>query len=234
MTLADIVIGDARTATVFDRLGLDYCCRGHQTLAEAAGANGVSLPAVVDELARLSPPLDEADALAAELDLPSLTRHVVSRHHGYVREATPQLRAWLAKLVNRHGARHRELEEVRDVFDALSNGLESHMLKEESVLFPFIEAMAEAASAGMSLPPGPFGTILNPIRAMKAEHREAGEQVERLRRLTSVYQPPADACMTYRLCYGELARFEGDLHRHVHLENHVLFSRALALETTFS
>jgi regulator of cell morphogenesis and NO signaling len=104
------------------------------------------------------------------------------------------------------------------------------MVKEEHILFPYIDALAAASRAGGRLPSSPFGTILNPIGMMEAEHRHAGDQLETLRRLTDAYTPPADGCTTYRLCYEELARFEADLHRHVHLENNVLFPRAVELE----
>jgi regulator of cell morphogenesis and NO signaling len=228
-TLADIVIADTRAADVFDRLGLDYCCHGHDTLEEAAAERRLAAGDVLRDLAALGP-RDAADPQLNSSDLSDLTRHIVSRHHAYVREATPRITAWLNKLINRHGAGHPELEEVRTVFAALAEEMRAHMAKEENILFPFIDLLAEAARTGHQPPPGPFGTIMNPIRMMEADHREAGDGLTRLRQLTHGYQTPDDGCTTYRLCYEELARFEADLHRHVHLENNVLFPRAAALE----
>ena len=168
---------------------------------------------------------------AAWADLPALIRHIVGTHHQYARAQQPILQSWLVRLAERHGARHPELHQVRAAFDALSNELLRHMDKEENILFPYIEALWIARESGFKSPPNPFGTILNPIRAMEHEHREAGDLVARLRMLTNGYQPPDDDDMSFGTCYAELARFEADLHQHVHLENDVLFPRAIALES---
>lgn len=229
-SLASIVTADVRTAAVFDRLGLDYCCRGHQTLEEAAHERNLPVADVLSDLDALGPADRATDAIGDWTDLAVLTRHIVERHHAYVRQISPVIQAWLEKLVARHGDRHWELSEIRAVFDELSNELRVHMVKEENILFPFVEALADAGRAGTSLPAGPFGTILNPIRVMEEEHRQAGDLTERLRALTHDYVPPPDGCRTMRLCYEELARYEADLHRHVHLENTVLFPRAVELE----
>jgi len=231
MTLADIVTGDSRTATVFDRIGLDYCCHGHQTLRDAATDRGVPLSELIEQLANLGPRPDGASAPAATDDLATLAQHVVNRHHRYARETIPTISAWLDKLVSRHGTRHPELASIQLAFEELAGELLNHMSKEEHLLFPYIEALAAAAKTGGPLPPSPFGTILNPIRVMEQDHREAGDHMSHIRVWSQSYTPPADACRTYRLCYEALAQFEADLHQHVHLENHVLFPRAVALES---
>jgi regulator of cell morphogenesis and NO signaling len=233
-TLAEIVTADIRTASVFDRLGLDYCCRGHQTLEEATGDDGNAVERVIADIEALgsASPRDRAAAEWPELD--ALTRHIVSQHHSYVRQVSPVVLGWLEKLVARHGARHPELRDVQATFTAVVDDLMTHMMKEEHILFPVIDAFAVAGRTGSRLPATPFGTILNPIRVMEAEHVAAGDQLGRLREITNNYTPPGDACTTYRLCYGELARYEADLHRHVHLENHVLFPRAVELEASLS
>ena len=227
--LGEIVSADARTAPVLERFGLDYCCHGHQTLEEAAAAHGLPLQDLLTALA----PLEEtpAERLSDEwTELDALTRYIVDRHHGYVRETVPILNAWLDKLVTRHGSRHPELVQVRDTFAALADELLAHMAKEENILFPSIDELATAQRAGEPLPESPFGTLFHPIRVMEADHREAGELLSRLRSLTSGFTPPDDACATYRSSYDELKRFEGDLHRHIHLENNVLFPAALEVE----
>src|SRR6185436_18011079 len=202
---------------------LDYCCRGHQTLAEATRERGVAAGAVLDalvserELPTSDPPLSMPSA-----DLDRLTQHIVERHHRYVRQTTPTITAWLDKLVLRHGARHPELTAVRAAFQELAEELITHMAKEENILFPFIDAMAAAQREGGRLPRGPFGTVLNPVRVMEDDHQRAGELLEALRTLTDGFTPPADACTTFTLCYGELTRYAADLHRHIHMENHVL------------
>jgi len=230
-SLGELVTEDTRAATVFERFGLDYCCRGHQTLEDAARDQGTPLHAVVAALEALGPPTssDRADE-GASLD--QLTRLIVERHHRYVRESMPAITAWLDKLVARHGARHAELIEARDLFRQVTDELTAHMAKEENILFPFIDALATAERSGRHPVASPFGTIVNPVRVMEADHALVGNLLARLRALTAGFEPPADACTTYRLCYAELSRFEADLHRHVHLENNILFPRALDLEHT--
>jgi len=232
--LAEIVANDSRTAEVFERFGLDYCCRGQQTLETATRERRVALPDVVAALDALGPPT-AADRLPEDWNhLDALTRHIVERHHHYAVSTIPVIRGWLDKLVDRHAARHPELREVRETFIELADELTTHMAKEESLLFPFINELAVAERAGSRLPRGPFGTILHPVRVMESDHEETGQLLQRLRDLTKDYQPPSDGCATYQLCYRELARFEGDLHRHVHLENNVLFPQAMELERSLS
>jgi regulator of cell morphogenesis and NO signaling len=156
-----------------------------------------------------------------------LVDHIVENHHRYVRESAPRIAAYLAKLVHVHGVRHRELALVAARFDALSRELLQHMFKEERILFPYIRELATEPRVA----PSPFGTVENPIRMMEREHDEAGALQQEIRRLTGNYAVPADGCATYRACLEELAQFERDLHRHVHLENNVLFPRAVELET---
>ncbi|HEX5068848.1 MAG TPA: iron-sulfur cluster repair di-iron protein [Vicinamibacterales bacterium] len=228
--LADIVLDDPRCTPVFDRLGLDYCCRGQRTLLEASEEQHVPISEVLGEIHALGPRLADSDRAAEWPDLTALIHHILSRHHHYVREHEPVIRGLLDKLVNRHGDRHPELFEARATFNLLSQELLQHMEKEEKILFPFIESLSVATADGPPQPGSPFGTIMNPIRAMEHEHLVAGTLMARLRTLTRGFEPPADACMSYRLCFSELAEFESDLHTHVHLENYVLFPRAVALE----
>ena len=229
-SLSDLVNHDARAATVFDRFGLDYCCGGHQALEEATAARGIPIESVIDALEALG--IASADGQVEENwpELDALTRHIVGLHHGYVRRATPIIQAWLDKLVTRHGGRHPELLQVRETFGHLTSELTTHMAKEENLLFPFIDELAAARRAGTPLPISPFGTVLHPVRVMEADHRAAGDLLARIRALTGGYVVPDDACTTYRLCYAELERYEADLHRHVHLENNVLFPQALEVE----
>jgi regulator of cell morphogenesis and NO signaling len=228
-SLADIVTLDPRTATIFDRLGLDYCCHGSQSLQDASIDRGVPVSEVVGALHSLEPRADAEDQVDPA-DLGALTRHIVTHHHAYVRDIEPTLKAWLAKLASRHGSRHPELNDIRALFAMLSEELLNHMTKEENMLFPYIETLWKAWQDGRSLPVSPFGTILNPIRVLEEDHSDAGALLDRLRVLTNHYTPPPDGCNTYQLCFQELKRFEADLHLHVHLENNVLFRKAIALE----
>lgn len=232
-TLGELVTDYPRMAAIFDGLGLDYCCRGHQTLADAAANRGLPLPAVLQAIDPAAQPAADEPSIA-DFDLDALTRYIVDRHHRYVREMSPAISAWLDKLVTRHGTRHPELAEIRSRFAALKDELMAHMMKEEHILFPFIDELAAARRSGSRLPRGPFGTVINPVRVMEHDHRQVGDLMAELRVATGGFTPPTDACRTYQTCFAELANFEQDLHRHIHLENHVLFPRAIETETALT
>jgi len=228
-TLGALVAEDSRIANVLDTFKIDYCCGGRRTLAEAAQERHIGVDVLVSAIEKLRPRMgeDENREWASPEDL---IRHIVDRHHRYVREMAPVISGWLAKIRDHHGARHPELEAVSDAFEALTADLSVHMLKEEHVLFPYVNALARASRTHDDPVTAPFGTVRHPVRAMEDDHRLAGLLMARIRLLTNDFQPPDDACRTYALCLAELARFERDLHRHVHLENHVLFPRAIELE----
>lgn len=227
-TVGEIVARDFRAAAVFEQFGIDFCCGGRRELEDACRAAAVDPAHVLSALEAL-PPLagEETDVTLWRLD--QLIDHIVSTHHAYVRSAMPTIQRYLAKLVEVHGARHPELVRVAACFETVSRELEQHLLKEEHVLFPYIRELA-ATSVGFRHVPSPFGTVQNPIRMMEREHREAADELRIIRELTKGYVAPDDGCTTYTACMAELDRFERDLHRHVHLENNVVFPKAVALE----
>ena len=225
-TLGEIVARDFRAGAILDRYGLDYCCGGARTLAEGCQTRGVSVDRVVSDLEALDPEgRDEP-----EHDPGALIDYIIVRHHAYVREVIPHIQQHLAKVVSAHAARHPELPFVESKFSTIAADMSMHMVKEERVLFPYIRALAEAVSEGTQPPPDMFGTVQNPIRMMEIEHQEAGDGIEAIRELTNGYEVPADACGTYSMVLRELEAFEKDLHAHVHLENNVLFPKAVELE----
>jgi len=231
--VGDIVTADARAAVVFERHGLDFCCGGHRTLEEACRTRGVSAAGVASELSALGPP-GAADQLPPEWsDLDVLARFILKTHHEYVKSTMPVILQWLDRLVDRHGPGHPELAGVRMEFRALADELNGHLQKEEMILFPYVADMARAKRNGGYLPPGCFSTILGPVQVMEDEHEHAGQSLGRLRVLTHDYALPDDACTTYRSCYAEMDRFDKDLRRHIHLENNILFPRAIEMEQTF-
>jgi regulator of cell morphogenesis and NO signaling len=228
-TVGDVVTRDLRSAAVFARHGIDFCCGGRRTIEDACRAVGQDPELVVRELAGLATtgnaPEDRSGwSPARVLD------HVVDHHHAYVRREIPVIQGYLTKLLTKHGASRPELLRVEELFSGLARELMHHMDKEERILFPYIRAMLAARAANVKLPPTPFGTIQNPVRMMEAEHQQAGQDLWLLRDLTDGFEPPADACATWRACYGALSAFERDLHEHVHLENNVLFPAAARLE----
>jgi regulator of cell morphogenesis and NO signaling len=228
-TLGEIVAADYRAAEVFERHGLDFCCRGARSLEEACRDAVISTDGVLAELDTLTAPPRDLPRYN-EWALPVLVDHIVSRHHASVRRALPQLLAHSRKIAQVHGAAHRELPRVAELVEAVAAEMTSHMMKEEQILFPYIVALAAASAEGRPAPRAPFGTVANPIRMMEAEHQSAGNALFEIRELTDGYQVPPDACGTYTACLKELEAFEQDLHTHVHLENNILFPRAAALE----
>ena len=159
-----------------------------------------------------------------------LIGHIVGRHHSYVRSESPRLITMFDKVVSRHGQDHPELASIRDLFSALTQELFAHMLKEENILFPYLEKMEAAVTRGEIPPPAVFGSVEMPISRMLADHDDAGELLAKMRVLSSGYRVPDSACPTYRALYHGLEEFERDLHQHVHLENNILFPRALHME----
>jgi regulator of cell morphogenesis and NO signaling len=227
-TVGEIVATDFRTAAVFEQFGIDFCCGGRRSLADACRTAPADVGAVICALDAL-PPGSHTDDDVIGWPIDQLIDHIVSTHHAYVRSAMPTIARYLAKLVQVHGVRHPELARVEAYFDHVHVDLDQHLLKEEQVLFPYVRDLAARAETCGGLR-SPFGTVENPIRMMEREHREAADELRVIRELTNGYTAPADGCTTYEVGLAELARFERDLHRHVHLENNVLFPKAIELE----
>lgn len=228
-TIGEIVAEDFRTAAIFKKHGIDFCCRGGRTIEEACEKKKVMEQQLIDELSALpSGKGDNVDVSSWPLDL--LANYIVKIHHKYVREKTPMLLQFLDKLCKVHGDRHPELFEVNALFTESAHDLGEHFQKEECVLFPFIEKLAQAAQSGIPLEPSHFGTVENPIEMMKHDHTIEGDRFAKIAEITQGYTPPADACNTYKVTYAMLEEFENDLHRHIHLENNILFPKAIELE----
>ncbi len=227
-TIGEIVATDFRTARVFEHFGIDFCCGGRRSIAEACERAALDPQTVERALLALPPVAEHDDSDLTRWSADRLIEHILTNHHAYVRAALPSIGRQLAKLVEVHGQRHPELARIAASFDHMSRDLLQHMMKEERVLFPYIRELGSAHRGESSQ--SPFGTVENPIRMMEREHREAGDELRLIRELTSGYVPPAEGCPTYRVCFAQLAEFERDLHRHVHLENNVLFPKAIELE----
>lgn len=231
-TVGDIVAADFRTASVFEQYGIDFCCGGRRTLAEACRMGGADPDALIRALEAL-PPRDGHEDDVTQWPPDRLIDYIVSTHHAYVRTALPAIARQLATLVEAHRAHHPELVRAAAYFDRMRGELEQHLLKEEQVLFPYVRDLA-TWDATRARAASPFGTVGNPIRMMEREHRDATDALRTIRELTGGFAAPPDGDATYTGCMGELARFERDLHRHVHLENNVLFPAAVVLEASLS
>lgn len=227
--VGDTVAHDSRSAGVFARRGIDFCCGGRRSIEEACRASHVDPGEVLAELQVLEArPEAGTDLTMAPVEV--LIDRIVTQHHAYVRVQMPIIQGYLTKLTTKHGSARPELTALADVFARMGSALTRHMDKEERILFPSIRTTSANVRRQMPPEPSPFGTVRNPIRMMEEEHRNAAADLDAVRRLTHDYQPPPDACMTWRACYAALQAFEEDLHAHVHLENNVLFPAAARLE----
>ena len=216
---------------VFEKFRIDYCCGGKLPLKDACEKREVPVDTVLEALAA-----SDASATAdegmdfANMPLDELVEHIVSTHHAYLADELPRLAAMASRVAKVHGDSDARLVELEQVLRRVIMELQSHMGKEEQILFPVIKRMAETGRMHTM----PFRTIANPIRMMEMEHDEAGSGLERMRALTDGYSPPEHACGTYQALFDGLATLEADMHQHVHKENNILFPRAIELEWTLA
>ena len=229
-TIGELVAKDYRKAEIFKKYGLDFCCGGKKSVARACQEQGISPVQVEQELNALTEtPVARAQNFAA-WDLSFLADYIENTHHTYVREALPALTEYTTKIARVHGEKHPELIEIARHFAAIAGELNAHMPKEERILFPYIRRINEANKASLTVVTPGFGSIQNPINMMEMEHEAAGNSLEAIRELSDNYTVPADGCTTYRLAFAKLQEFESDLFQHIHLENNILFPKAIALE----
>ena len=231
-TVRELALENATATRVFEKLGIDYCCGGNKSLEEACRTANLNIDQVLDSLE-----MAEQSAHAAQKDrdwqvepLADLIAHIKNTHHKYTREEMARLGPLFDKVCSVHGNNHPELLQIRGLFQGLTQELTTHLMKEEMVLFPYIVRMEEAAIEKEPLVPAPFGTVQNPVSMMEHEHDSAGNALRAMREASNGYSAPADSCVSYQTLYKTLAAFETDLHQHIHLENNILFPRAVAME----
>ncbi|GGW66560.1 regulator of cell morphogenesis and NO signaling [Winogradskyella epiphytica] len=232
--IGQYVADDFRTAAIFSKYKIDFCCNGNRTVEEACKKKGIDSSQVLEELHQVinSKTGESIDYKSWPIDL--LAEYIEKKHHRYVEEKTPVLRQFLDKLCKVHGERHPELFKIKDLFYASTGELASHMKKEELILFPFVKRMVKAKLANSPVQSPQFGTVENPIAMMMEEHDNEGQRFREIAELTDNYTPPSDACNTYKVTYAMLDEFEKDLHLHIHLENNILFPEAIKLEKQIS
>jgi regulator of cell morphogenesis and NO signaling len=231
-TVREVAVENPAATRVFEKFGIDYCCGGNQLLDQACEKADVPVDQVLDALE-----MEQETALAAKQlhdwqsePLSELVAHIKSTHHKFTREETARLNALLNKVCSVHGKNHPELFEIQSTFAGLAQELTTHLMKEEMVLFPYIVRMEEAVIQAEPVLPAPFGTVENPVAMMEREHDSAGNALRGMRKASNEFALPSDACVSYQTLYGALQVFEADLHQHIHLENNILFPRAIAME----
>lgn len=228
--IGQIVADDYRTAQIFKNHKIDFCCQGNRSIQEAADKQKIDAQILINELTAVKQEQKEATTDFKTWPLDLLADYIEKKHHRYVEEKIPVLKPYLAKLCKVHGDRHPELLEITAHFNKSAGELASHMKKEELILFPAVRKMVKAKETGSKLEKPHFGTVKNPIQMMMVEHENEGERFRLIDDLSNNYTPPEDACNTYHVTFALLQEFEMDLHRHIHLENNILFPKAAALE----
>lgn len=228
LTLAQIVNNNHKAANVFEKYHLDFCCKGKRTLKQACAEQQLPLTEVTHDLENILTTV-ETSVEFEKMTLTQLSEYILHTHHAYVKKELPLIFAYLQKVSSKHGERHPELFKILEIFTAVKEEMEGHMNKEEFILFPRIkelQKLTEQKTANFQLN---IGYLQSPITIMEQEHDHAGSLLNEIRLLSNDYNPPIDACTTYRLSFAVLQAFELDLHQHVHLENNILFPKAISM-----
>ncbi|CAA0223312.1 Probable nitric oxide-dependent regulator [Tenacibaculum maritimum] len=227
--IADIVTYNYKTAAILKKYKIDFCCHGNRTLAEASEEKRVDLRALIEEVSGVE------DSVAFSInyqdwDLDFMSDYIYDNHHAYIEKQIPEILHYLNKICRVHRVKHPELLEIRSLFKQSADELTKHMKKEELILFPFIKKIAIAERTGGQLKKVPFGSIKTLIDMMHTDHDKEGNRFRKIAEFSNNYTPPNDSCNFYKIAFSLLKDFEEDLHKHIHLENNILFKRAIATE----
>ncbi|MEJ7779620.1 MAG: iron-sulfur cluster repair di-iron protein [Daejeonella sp.] len=229
-TIGQMVAKDYRKAEIFKKLGIDFCCGGKKTVDEVCKTKGLDVNQVNAELSFAVQQEQNPSLNFDKWDLNFLTDYIINTHHYYVKENVPFITELANKVAKVHGERHAEAVEVADIFTRLGKDLSLHLMKEENLVFPFIKELVHKRKQGAGTSFATFDSISTPTQMMEVEHEQAGEDMASIRTLTNNYLLPVDACTSYTILYKKLQEFENDLFNHVHLENNILFPKAIELE----
>jgi regulator of cell morphogenesis and NO signaling len=230
LTIGEIVAQDFRKAEVFKKYGIDFCCRGNVTIEEACAKREINSDELIEKLLEIENKEIEPNTDFNSWDLSELADYIVNKHHKYVAESIPIMREFGTKVCKVHGEHNPELIDIYKHFNYVAEELLMHMPKEECMLFPYIKELNAANKTGAPINKPHFGSVQNPIRMMELEHITAGNDMEKAKELSNNFTPPDHACATYRVFFSKLNEFEIDLHHHIHLENNILFKKAIELE----
>lgn len=229
-TIGEIVAEDYRSAAVFEKYGIDFCCNGGTLFQDACTDNNINPVKLLEEIGKIQMLANDHSLDFKSWPLDLLVDYIEKKHHRYVEEKIPVLKHYLKKISDVHGKKHPELLKISELFNASAGELAAHMKKEEFMLFPYIRKMLKARHHGEQIEQPHFGTVENPVQMMMREHDNEGTRFREINNLSNNYLVPNDACSTYRVTYATLKEFEEDLHLHIHLENNILFPEAVTLE----
>ena len=232
--VGQLVAENYRTAAVFSKFNIDFCCNGNHSIEEVCSRKNIDLILVTSELSTILgyPPAPEENYNTWGLDV--LADHIMKKHHQYVETQIPVLESYLHKLCSVHGRQHPELHQIFHLFSGSAAELTRHMKKEELILFPYITQLVKANEQGTTASAAPFNTVADPVHMMMQEHDQEGERFRQISALSNDYTTPPDGCNTYKVTYALLKEFRDDLHQHIHLENNILFPKAEQLEKELS
>ncbi|OJV36787.1 MAG: iron-sulfur cluster repair di-iron protein [Bacteroidia bacterium 43-41] len=228
--IGKIVAENYKAASVFKSYNIDFCCNGNRSIAAASKEKNIDENLILQQLSEVLDKKGDSEIDFKSWSIDLLADYIEKKHHRYVREKTAEITPYLAKIADVHGDRHPELYEIKELFAQSAADLSAHMIKEENILFPLIREMVDKKARGEKLTRPPFGSIENPIKAMQIEHDNEGVRFRRISELSNNYETPQDGCNTYRVTLNLLKEFENDLHRHIHLENNILFPAAIEFE----
>ena len=228
--LSTIVSENFKAAEILEENNIDFCCGGDKTLNEACKEQNISSKDMNDQLEMIMTARDSETEFIKNLDPSELCDYITKRHHSFVRENIPVLKKYLYKISDVHGANHPELHEVKNEFFDAADALSKHMEDEENILFPVVNEMVQAKKDGQNIEAPCFGMLKNPINQMLDEHKNEGDRFDKLAEKTNNFKVPSDGCKTYEITYKHLRDFITDLHKHIHLENNILFPESIKLE----
>lgn len=229
-TIGEMVAQDFRKAEVFRKFGLDFCCGGKKTLDKACEKKGLDVKEVQAALSEIENQTNSQSEDYNSWELDFLADYIINKHHKYIENSHPILHEYSNKVARVHGDRHPEVVEIAHYYNEVAEELNNHMQKEEMLLFPYIKELVVAKRNGTPISRPPFGTIENPINMMETEHVSAGGNMDKIKEFSNNFTPPEDACNSYRVLFSKLQEYELDLHHHIHLENNILFKKAIDLE----
>jgi regulator of cell morphogenesis and NO signaling len=231
-TVRQIALEQPSSIRIFEEFGIDYCCGGRKPLADACAAGNLEIDSVIAALDAAANKTSPGAVNWTERSLTSLSEHIVATYHAYVKRELPRLAQLAQKVVNRHGSTKPELPVIATILMQLDEELTQHLAKEEQILFPYVADLEQSISVGSAKPRSCFGAVANPITMMTQEHEAAGALTAEIHRISRNFTTPEDACPTFHAFYDGLREFEQDLHQHIHLENNILFPRAIELDAS--
>lgn len=228
-TIGEIVAADYRTSEVFEAHGIDFCCGGKIALSTICQEKGIDPAVLLHEIQSIkSKQIDRSQNYTA-WELPFLADYIVNTHHVYLKENDDQIAAYARKIAGVHGAHHPEVIEIASIFDKINSDMAVHLKEEEEVFFPAVKRADAAKKAGTAPEAKDLEVIKTSLANLAREHEEIGDATHTIRHLSKEYAIPDDACNTFMITYQKLKEFEDDLHKHVHLENNILFPKAANL-----